>query len=234
MTILDQPGSDNPKMYDLSFMYTKRCDLSCPFCMYESNPEVTETLNLDTLTIWLESVDMNRIASFGVYGGEVGVDLKGFGACLDLVKHLNKPHFVITNGTWSTDGRRSIEFLQFCKDYKCFMIVSGTPWHRRFQDRDFLELIKKEYPDFVRLKPKEENFHAMGALEGKMKFSCSHKCISWDRALRIAVQSDGTIIFQNCDGVYPLVGTIEEPFELIDKRVQSCREYGFKPVCSHF
>jgi len=31
MAILDQPNSDNPAFYDLSFMYTKRCNLQCSF-----------------------------------------------------------------------------------------------------------------------------------------------------------------------------------------------------------
>jgi sulfatase maturation enzyme AslB (radical SAM superfamily) len=38
MVVLSQRGSDDPKMYDLSFMYTKRCNLSCSFCMYNKWP----------------------------------------------------------------------------------------------------------------------------------------------------------------------------------------------------
>lgn len=232
--ILDQPNSDSPKMYDLSFMYTKRCDLSCPFCMYSSSPDTEGTINLDELKAWLDTVDMNRIASFGVYGGEVGVDLEGFGACFDLIAHIKRPQFVITNGTWSTDHDKTIAFLEFCKKYDCHCVVSGTPWHRRHQDRRMLRHLEKEFPGCFRLKPKEENFHAMGKLEGKMRFSCSQKCVSWDRAKRIAVQPDGTIIYQNCDGVYPVVGSLQDSFAEIDQTVTGCWKHGFEPLCPHF
>ena len=151
-----------------------------------------------------------------------------------MVAHIDRPHFVITNGTWSTDRERTLAFMDFCMTYNCFIVVSGTPWHRRHQNREILDLWAGAYPENFRLKPKAENFHAMGRLEGKMKFSCTHKCATWDRALRIAVQPDGSIIFQNCDGVYPVVGNIDEPFAVIDARIQELRMRGFEAVCPHF
>ena len=234
MVVLNQNKSDDPTMYDLSFMYTKKCDLTCAFCMYSSSPKVGDAMDLAALWGWLETVDFDRVASFGAYGGEVGIALDGFGACFDLVAHIDRPHFVITNGTWSVDTDRTTEFLEFCAKYRCHIVVSGTPWHRRHQNRKVLEALAEEQPEAFRLKPVEENFHAMGKLEGKMKFSCSTKCMSWDRALRIAVQPDGTIIFQNCDGVYPVVGHLGEPFSVIDERVMNMRTDGFSPVCSHY
>ena len=230
---LNQPNSDDDTMFDLSFMYTKRCDLTCPFCMYSSSPDVNDALDLKALKDWLGTVDYDQIASFGVYGGEVGVDLKGFGACLDLVNHFDKPQFLITNGTWSTDWDRTVEFLRFASAYRCHVVISGTPWHRRHQNRGLLLIIKAEQPDAFTLKPKEENFHAMGKLEGKMKFSCSYKCMSWKKASRIAVQPDGTIIFQNCDGIYPVVGTLDDPFPMIAARVLEMRADGFGEICPH-
>ena len=231
--ILDQPNSDDPNMYDLSFIYTKRCDLRCAFCMYSSGPEVDDAIDLSLLEGWLDTVDMGRVASFGLYGGEVGVDLDGFGACLDLVSHVDRPHFVLTNGTWSTDPSRTVEFLDFCWRHKCYVVVSGTPWHRRHQNRAVLGALKEKWPDTFRLKPVEENFHAMGRLEGKMRFSCTRKCAWWGRALRIAVQPDGTIIFQNCDGVYPVVGNLVESFSQLDARVTRMRRESFGDVCPH-
>ena len=150
-----------------------------------------------------------------------------------MVAHLDRPHFVITNGTWSTDIDKTMDFLAFCAKYDCHVVVSGTPWHRRHQNRSVLDAIKRDQPDAFTLKPKEENFHAMGRLDGKMKFSCSRKCMSWNRALRIAVQPNGELIFQNCDGVYPVVGNIDEPFAKIDKRVTEMRKVGFHEVCPH-
>lgn len=237
MAQLNQPNSNDPNFYDLSFMYSKRCDLSCPFCMYSSSPETEGSIDLLALSRWLETVDYDRIASFGVYGGEVGMDtlsLTGFGSCFDLVSHIKRPKFVITNGTWSTDYDRTMAFLEFCREYDCHCVVSGTPWHRRHQNRDMLKRLSEEFHGCMTLKPKEENFHAMGKLEGKMKFTCSKKCMSWPGALRIAVQPDGDILFQNCDGIYPVVGNINQPFPMIDAQVQIMRKVGFSSVCPHY
>ena len=236
MAVLDQPGSENPRRYDLSFMYTKRCDLLCPFCMYSSGPQVTGELDLQRLADWLRTVDPSLIASFGVYGGEPGVDLHGFGSCLMRAKLIvgDRPCFVITNGTWSTDPARTEEFIRWCTGHKLFVVVSGTPFHRKHQNRGVLEGLAQQYPSAIRLKPEEENFHAMGRLEGKMAFSCTKKCFGWQRAHRIAVQPDGSILFQNCDGIYPIVGNIDEPFDVIDARIQVMRTQGFADVCPHF
>jgi hypothetical protein len=221
-------------MYDLSFIYTMRCDLECPFCMYNSSPASIGSINLSSLAGWLKTVDMGRIASFGVYGGEVSVDYVGFGACLDLVAKWDLPRFVITNGTWSTSSRKTWEFLHFVNQYGLYVVVSGTPEHRRYQDRKVLETLQAKYPEAIRLKSLEENYHAMGRLAGKMLFSCSQKCMSWKRALRLATQPNGTIIFQNCDGVYPVVGNLSESFSEIDTRVQGMRETGFSVCCPYY
>lgn len=218
-------------MYDIGFMYTRRCDLSCAFCMYESGPDVHDAIDLGLLASWLETVPRDRVNSFGVYGGEVGVDLAGFGACFDLVVDWEKPQFAITNGTWSMSVDRTLEFLEFCQEYNCFVVISGTPWHRRHQDRNILEILAQELPDSIRLKPKEENFHAMGRLEGKFKQPCTRKCMWWNKEIRIAVTPDSTILMQNCDGSYPVVGSIDEPFVIIDRRITEMRKTGFTPVC---
>jgi hypothetical protein len=233
MVVLNQSNSDNPLMYDLSFMYTKRCDLRCSFCMYNSGPEVTENLDLEKLRAWLATVDMSKIASFGVYGGEVSVAIDGYRAIMEMLSCFPpRPHFCITNGAWSTSLERTREFLRFCSDYRMFVVISGTPEHRKFQNREVIEMLKAEQPDAIRLKPLEENFHAMGRLIDLNK-PCTQKCFSWNRALRIAVQPNGTIIYQNCDGVYPIVGTIDEPFDALHARITNLRAAGFMQVCPH-
>jgi hypothetical protein len=220
-------------MYDLSFIYSKRCDLRCPFCMYSSGPEVTGTLDLVKLERWLETVDMSRIASFGFYGGEVSIELPGNSRILRMLPP-EKPRFVITNGSWSMGEYQTEKFLEWCAEHHMFIVVSGTPEHRKHQNRKVLEALKEEQPDAIRLKPLEEEFHPMGRLEGAFPVACTNKCMSWKRALRVAVQPDGTIIFQNCDGVYPTVGTIAQDFKTLDQRVQAMRGYGFGTVCSHY
>jgi organic radical activating enzyme len=236
MAVLNQPGSDNPRNFDLSFMATLRCNLRCSFCMYNSGPEVNDQLDLALLERWLRTVDPTRISSFGLYGGEPSVDLRSFGRCMVLAKKVvgDRPGFVITNGSWSTDAEKTELFIFFAQMHQLFIVVSGTPEHRKFQNRDVLETLASTYPNAIRLKPKEENYHAMGRLEGKMPFSCSQKCMSWNKALRIAVQPDGSILFQNCDGVYPVVGTISEPFSALVQRVDRMRNCGFAERCSHY
>lgn len=234
MVCLNQHGSDDPTQYDLSFIYTKRCNLQCSFCMYDSGPDNTQTLDIEQLAQWLGTVDMSRIASFGVCGGEPSIAMAGFGACLDLVQHLEKPHFVITNGTWSLHDQDTVDFLSWCVKYHMHIIVIGTLEHRKYQDREVLEGLAKQWPAAFHLKPEAENYHAMGRLAGKMPIQCNRKCMSWNRALRIAVQPDGSIIYQNCEGVYPVIGNIREPFRKLDTRVQQLRKDGFSRVCSHY
>jgi hypothetical protein len=233
MAVLDQNNSNDPNFYDLSFMYTLQCDIVCPFCMYNSGPDLKDTLDLAALKNWLAVVPMDRIASFGLYGGEPGIDLEGFGKCLDIALEFasNKPCFVITNGTWSTDQHRTDAFIDFCVKYHLFLVVSGTPFHRKHQNRRVLEILKEFYPDAIRLKPLEENYHPMGRLEGRMKnYHCTEKCKTWNRALRIAVKPDGNILFQNCDGCYPIVGSLADDFSVIDRNVQELRNKGLT-VC---
>jgi hypothetical protein len=38
-------------------------------------------------------------------------------------------------------------------------------------------------------------------------------------------------MFQNCDGQYPIVGTLKEDFAVIDQRIQQYRASSFKEVC---
>jgi len=233
MVVLNQSNSDNPKMYDLSFMYTKRCNLSCSFCMYSSGPEVKGNLDLEKLRKWLDTISFELIASFGVYGGEVSIALEGYRAIMDMIsKRATRPHFCITNGAWSTSVEETEKFLKFCSDYRMFIVISGTPEHRKYQNRAVLERLKKEQPDAIRLKPLEENFHAMGRLINLNK-PCTQKCFSWSRALRIAVQPSGEIYFQNCDGNYPVVGTIDEPFGVLHERIVLLRQQGFMKVCPY-
>ena len=235
MVQLDWKDSENPNMYDLSFIYSLKCNIDCSFCMYDCGPDRTDFIEIVLLREWLATVDMNKIASFGVYGGEPSILLDGYSECMDLVSHLDKPHFVITNGSWSKDIEQCGKSLKFCGKYKMQIIVSGTPEHRRHQDRQILEALNKEFPDAFRLKPLEENYHAMGRMEGKMPFSCTGKCMWWDKAIRIGVFPDGSVLFQSCDGKYPLpVGDITEPFSVIDQRIREMRQNGFEPVCDKY
>lgn len=234
MVQLNQNNSNNPLMYDLSFMYSLKCNLTCSFCMYNCHPNNDEVLDLDKLSSWIKTIDMNKIASFGIYGGEPSILLDGYAKCMDLVNHLNRPHFIITNGTWSTSLVKTKEFLEFCKKYKMYIVISGTPEHRAYQDRKLLRYLSKKHPNTFKIKPETENFNAMGRLKNKIPFNCSQKCMWWNKAIRIGILPDGYILFQNCDGIYPLIGNIDESFEVIDNRIQKLKANGFNTKCSKY
>jgi hypothetical protein len=204
--------------------------------MYKSGPTVNNKIDLEALNKWLLTIDPKLIASFGLYGGEPSIDMMHFGQCLVMAKKMigNRPGFVITNGTWSKNSDETERFLEWSKQHSLYITVSGTAEHRRYQNRQVLEELNEKYSDWIKLKPLEENFHAMGRLEGVMPFSCTTKCMSWNRALRIAVKPSGDIIFQNCNGIYPIVGNIQEPFDVIDKRIKRMRSLGFKEVCPYY
>lgn len=228
-----RPGRPKGRRYDLSFMYTKRCNLACPFCMYSSGPAVNDALDIGKLRQWLPTVDMDLIASFGAYGGEVSINLREYSEIFNLLP-AGKPRFCISNGAWSTDRDKTDEFIRWCADHRMFLVVSGTPEHRKYQDRAMLNAIKEAYPDAIRLKPEYEEFHPMGRLAGAFPVNCDVKCMWWKRALRVAVQPNGTIIFQNCDGVYPVVGSIDESFSTLDETVQRLRRNGFGSICPYY
>lgn len=234
MVELNQTGSDDSNKYDLSFMFSKKCNLSCSFCHYESGPDVQDKLDFLKLADWLETVDINRIASFGIYGGEPSLFLTENAAIMTLLRDYNKPCFVITNGTWSKSYFDMVAFLDFAARFKMHIVISGTPEHRKFQDRYVLEWLKIQQPEALTLKPEEENYHPMGRLAGKIPMNCKRKCMTWNKALRIAVQPDGTIIFQNCMGVFPVVGSISQPFDMLDDEIQKLRQHGFETACPYY
>jgi len=193
--------------------------------------EAAKFVDLEKLRGWLQTVDYDKIVSLGVYGGEPSINMRGWGEILRMLP-TDKPRFVITNGTWSTDAVHTHLFLGWCLMHKLFIVVSGTPEHRAHQDRARLEKLAYGEPDRFRLKPVEENLHPMGRYSNMMPdYKCSEKCVWWDRALRVAVRPDGDIMFQNCDGSYPIVGNIGESFGALDARVQRLRKLGFRSVC---
>jgi hypothetical protein len=204
--------------------------------MYNSGPDVDDEIDLKLLHKFIETIDLSRIGSWGIYGGEPSIAMDGFGLILSLLPEGTPriPRFVITNGAWSTDPDETDAFLTWCARNKLFIVVSGTPEHRLFQERWVLVKLRDYCPEGIRLKPEEEQFHPMGRLAGAFPVSCNTKCMWWDKPLRIAVQPDGSIIFQNCNGVYPVVGNIREDFATLHRNVQKLRKWGFQQVCPHY
>lgn len=217
-------------LYDLSFMYTRRCDLMCPFCMYSSSPEVNDALDLNLLQAFLGTVNFSMIRSCGLYGGEPAVEIVGFGRVAEMLP-LDVPKFVITNGAWSQSDWRTFEFLTWVVRYDLRVFVSGTVFHRKHQDRKRLEALEKR--GWLTLKKPDENFLPMGKLEGR-PVQCTRKCAWADAPLRIAVTPDAKLIYQSCDGIYPTIGNIEEGFSALHDKIMTMRDAGFGMICPHW
>lgn len=90
------------------------------------------------------------------------------------------------------------------------------------------------YP-WLHLKEADKNLLPMGNLLGKASVKCTVRCTN-ERSfpLRIAVEPSGNIIFQSCDGVYPSIGSISDPFPMIDARIGKYLKEGFKEVCPYY
>lgn len=216
--------------YDVSFMVTRQCDLECPFCMYDSSPRVKDRLDIGVAKAFVASLEMERVNSFGFYGGEPAVAMAEFGQVAEMLP-VGKPRFVISNGVWSKDKAKTEEFLAWAKGHQMAVYVSSTPYHQKFQDRAYLERLA-EADGTLTLKEAEKkgDFIPMGKL-GHLKVNCSQMCVKHERATRIAIQPDGSVIFQNCDGRYPVVGQASEGFKVLRERIEELYSGGFKSVC---
>jgi hypothetical protein len=222
------------QMFDLSFMYSKQCDLSCSFCMYSSGPQVYDRMDLQKFRSWMKTVRWGLINGIGIYGGEPSLFLKENSIILE---HTNSvPRFCITNGTWSKSPVSTAAFMLWALGWKVQVFVSGTDQHVAFQDRAMLEYLSHTYPTMVRLKAPDTQILPMGRLIGE-QVKCTVKCMRprYIAPTRIAVQPDGTIIYQSCDGVYPVIGSWDtDTFDDIVKKVDEYTQQGFRAVCPYY
>jgi len=68
-----------------------------------------------------------------------------------------------------------------------------------------------------------DGLHPMGRLS-HMPFSCSFRCLKI-RPFRIALRPDGKVIFQCCDGVYPVVGDYTSTLDNIEWSIRNIIQY---------
>lgn len=229
------PEYQADQMFDLSFIYSKQCDLSCSFCMYSSGPQVYDCMDLQKHRSWMKTVRWSMINGIGIYGGEPSLFLKENSIILDRT-NARVPRFCITNGTWSKDVVSTAVFMLWAFKYTVQVFVSGTDQHRAFQDPAMLEYLSNAYPTMVRLKAPDTQIFPMGRLAGE-QVRCTVKCMRprYIAPTRIAVQPDGTIIYQSCDGVYPVIGSWDtDTFDDIVKKVDEYTQQGFREVCPYY
>lgn len=189
-----------------SFIPSLRCNNRCSFCMYNASPDNKMVLDYDMTAVWMKGVDWSKVLGWGLYGGEPSIETDLYQRFYELLPE-DLPKFVITNGTWSVDDKLTKDFLGWCAG-KFHIIISGTLEHQRHQDVNFLAALAKEFDGAITLKDEDEEMHPMGRL-ARGDWGCTERCIWHEQPIRLGIFTTGHIILQNCDGVYPVVGHIE-------------------------
>lgn len=198
-----------PGLIDMSFMASLECDLNCAHCMYSSSSSTKDRLDYDVVKRWVQTAEWGQIHSCGFYGGEPSILLDWYARFIQLVPE-SIPKFIITGGSWSKNKEKTNEFVSFVHQYNLIPIVSGTRWHRPFQDLSVLEKLRDE--EGFTLKGEESQIIAMGRAKLWLKRPCTFVCQSWSKPWRIALHPTQDIIFQSCDGEYPRLQGYDEPF----------------------
>jgi len=185
--------------------------------MYNASSDQTDILDIKKTAAFIEKWDWDLINQVGFYGGEPSINLPLYQNFMDLIpKSVSK--FIITNGTWSTNYVKMMKFLNFFCKNSLYVIISGTDEHKPYQNLDVLKIIKHQFPEQVRLK-EGDVIHPMGRAK-HIKSVCGSYCQEDVRNLRLAIHPSGNILFQNCHGDYPIVQTIDDPFDGIHIRAR--------------
>jgi hypothetical protein len=128
--------------------------------MYDAGPKRLDILDIEKTKIFVKKIDWNLIENVGFYGGEPSINLSLYQKYIDLVPR-NIKKFIITNGSWSTDKEKTNIFIEFLKLNNFYLIVSGTPFHKKHQDLEVLKSLKEKYVNSIRLKG-DDIIHPMG------------------------------------------------------------------------
>lgn len=201
----------NQNGIDFSIMPTLECNLKCSFCMYDCSADSRLRIDLGKLWEFLRSIPTGLINSFGLYGGEPSINIPLYKRIIAMLP-LDASLFIITNGVWSKPC--DIHFIEFVLDFNLKCFISSTPEHRMFQDTYILKSILRNYDNFI---IKDDDTQKRMLPMGRNKSSvwdCAKRCLTSNKPRRFAVMPNGDIIFQLCDGVYPVVGNIDNPFNL--------------------
>lgn len=205
--------TDRAGLVDLSFMASLECDLNCAHCMYNSSSRTKQRLDYEKVKAWCAGIDWSQVHACGFYGGEPSILLDWYARFVELVPD-GVPKFVITGGAWSKDATRTAEFVAFTQRYAMRVTVSGTRWHTPFQNRLVLESLASAY-GFVLKGGEEGRLISMGRAKLWLGNTCTYACLRWNKPWRLALHPENGIIFQSCDGEYPKLQALDEPFSAV-------------------
>ena len=209
---------------DFSIMPTLECNLECSFCMYDCSSDTKLQIDFVKLEKFLPTIPEKAVNSWGLYGGEPSINIPLYERVLDLLPK-EVPKFVITNGTWTKPF--DDQFSRFVSKYNLHCYISSTPEHLIFQDTYVLKVLESFDEYTIKHDDTKERMLPMGRNRTE-KWDCTTKCLWNKKPLRFAVRPSGDIIFQSCDGIYPVVGNIDNPFNLSEylKQVSKCPKEG--------
>lgn len=216
---------------DFSIIPSLRCNLRCPFCMYDSSPDNDTKLNLQETKEFLKQIEWDKISSWGFYGGEPYIETSLYDNFINLIPK-NIPIFIITNGSWTSSSHQFLEFFDWInsitKERRLSIVISGTPEHRKFQRNSLIETLSKL--EGIKVKGNDD-IHPMGRAY-KEEWECTKKCIWHEQPIRLGIFPTGHIIMQNCNGVYPVVGTLNYKFKDVLENAINFRTNGCNPsIC---
>lgn len=229
-----QINKQDSKSIDFSIMPTLECNLRCEFCMYDCSPVKYQKIDLYDLENFLKTIPDDLINSYGLYGGEPSINILLYIKVINLLPK-DKPKFIITNGSWTKDPGITWLFINFVLEYNLTCFISSTPQHKVYQDTSFLKKItKRSLWKMLKRRPSrfiikeddtKEKLLPMGRNKTK-DWNCTKKCVWNESPTRFAVMPNGDIIFQSCDGVYPIVGNMNNHFNLKEysKQIVRCQE----------
>ncbi|PIT88814.1 MAG: hypothetical protein COU29_00325 [Candidatus Magasanikbacteria bacterium CG10_big_fil_rev_8_21_14_0_10_36_32] len=181
--------------------------------MYEASPKSKIVLDIEKTKKFILTIDFNKINSVGFYGGEISSDYDRYQKFIDLVPK-NVIKFTISNGTWSVGEVERKKFIDFVQKNRLQVFISTTKFHKPFQDSKVLEKYAKKYGFTLK---GEDNIIPMGRAK-KDKWTCSRRCLNYTCPIRLTLNPHGDIMFCNCDGVYPIIGTYNDDFNAVVKK----------------
>jgi hypothetical protein len=191
--------------------------------MYEASPESDVSLDVEKTKEFISTIDFNKINAMGFYGGELSCDYENYQKFIDLIpKEVIK--FTITNGTWSTKDMNCKEFIDFVGKNNLQAFISATKFHKPFQNLESLTKISLEHNFTLN----EECYIIPMGRSKKSEWDCSKKCLSYNVPMKLTLNPYGDVIFCNCDGVYPVVGTYNNDFDTVVKNGLNIKNFCYK------
>lgn len=204
-------------LIDLSIMPWLTCDLKCPHCQYNASPEQQGDLHPGELYKFLHTIDWSDINSIGFYGGEIFLALDQFKRYIDLIKksqlnkgikkHKLKPMWVISNGTFSTAQSHFSNVVAFVHLHDLKVFISTTPYHKKHQHPRINSLTNISNNFSFKKDDTKSRLLPMGR-NATEDWYCTRRCQREEATERLAIMPNGDVIYQKCDGIYPVIGSI--------------------------